>query len=322
VYYNYPYNYGRDWTYIQANATDPWTGNDDLKLLEKLRSIILGSDFNPGTFLVEGHQSLSMILNSAARIAKSLTDLKKGRPLEAYRSLGLSTTKALERRRVSRVDQLLNKKGVANAWLEMSYGWIPLLSDAHDGAQSLAHQLSVPAQQTYRARRHATQGKSGKQRFVFDTAAGPRYVSSGTITSSTELVARVSEVDTVQLSGLLDPAQMAWEILPFSFVADWFIPIQSYLSGRSVARSVHGTFISSHLFQQEASGVSRVGPPLFPGDKIVGNASGAYMRVVHLSRTVSTSLSVPMPKIKPLGSVPSWRRAINAVSLLIQRHGS
>lgn len=31
--------------------------------------------------------------------------------------------------------------------------------------------------------------------------------------------------------GLLNPLSVAWELMPLSFVADWFLPIGSYLSG-------------------------------------------------------------------------------------------
>jgi hypothetical protein len=34
--------------------------------------------------------------------------------------------------------------------------------------------------------------------------------------------------------GLLNPAAVAWELLPFSFVVDWFLPVGRYLEGLDV----------------------------------------------------------------------------------------
>jgi hypothetical protein len=45
---------------------------------------------------------------------------------------------------------------------------------------------------------------------------------------------KAKAADLPGLFGLVNPFEVAWEIVPFSFVADWFLPIGRYLSALDV----------------------------------------------------------------------------------------
>jgi hypothetical protein len=44
-----------------------------------------------------------------------------------------------------------------------------------------------------------------------------------------------------------------------------------------------------------------------------------WERNIVVTRTVSTSLDVPLPSWKPLSQVASWKHCANAVALLVQK---
>lgn len=109
----------------------------------------------------------------------------------------------------------------------------------------------------------------------------------------------------MKLSGLLDPEVVAWELVPFSFVADWALPIGDYLSNRSFFKGLVGTYVLSVKSER-----SYRDPSIF-GVTFTGHAQGN----VSFTRTVSSSLNVGFPSIKPLSAISSWQHASNALAL-------
>lgn len=282
-----------------------WNPNDEISLLGKLREKIVGSDFNMGNFLGEGKEALSMIASSAVRVRKYLQALRRGDIGAIARAFGSSESK---------VDRALaGLKGreslalrLAQANLALQYGWLPLLQDAHGAAQALAQQLNNPAVQTYRAR--------------FQKPLSASTVSSNIAQWTYEgfargqLIARLTEVDVAGLNGLVDPSSVLWEVTPWSFVADWFIPIGSYLTARSLSSFTSGTYTKTISYVERfraADGIPK-GPAFIP----LNEPSMSVMRT-QVRRSIATSLEVPLPNFKTLAEVPSWKRAANAVSLLL-----
>jgi hypothetical protein len=282
----------------------PWTSNDDLALIGKLREAVAGSDFNMGVFLGEGHEALTMITDSATRIYKALKLVKHGNVVGAAAALG--DVHASKR-------HFKPHKDVASNWLQLQYGWLPLLQDVEGGAQFLGKLLNFPLVATYKVRK-----KKQLNLQPHEAISPPGFTWRGVGNTKTQLTAYLSEVDPYQLSGLLDPLSVAWELLPYSFVCDWFIPIGSYLSARSLASSLTGTFVTTKTTRTDCfvSGLKdNAVPPNYIGQKFLSQP--AYRVVtVKVDRTVSTSLQVPVPSIKTLDKVASWKHCANAVALL------
>lgn len=288
-----------------------WTSNDDINLINRLKTKVRGSDFNMGLFLGEGHETLAMIGDSALTIASSLRSLRKGDVYTATRTL-LKNGKPLYRGRLNRVavrrgavDQL------SNNWLALNWGWMPLLQDMRSGAELLAHQLNVP----FSTRTRVAIVKKSPHTFSLCEMAG------GWVRSK-QIIAILSEPESIpKMLGLTDPLSIAWEITPFSMLADYVVPIGSWLEARAFASGLTGKFITTSILRCEARDISfgktyeRV-----PGyvSHMEGDTKGAYLRYINLQRSVSTSLSVPKPMVKPLDKVFSVRHCINALALLAQ----
>lgn len=285
-----------------------WDGNDDIALIGKLRESIAGSDFNAGVFLGEGRQSLRLIADSATRIYQSLWALRRGNMPALVEALSLKTTPKL-RRSTKYFDVEMGK-----VWLEVQYGWLPLLKDAESGAQMLAQLLKFPLVQTYRVRKQKSQ--------ILDLPV-VSWLKNGSFAYSSitrgQLLGRISEVNVPQLVGLTDPASVAWELVPFSFVADWFIPIGNYLAARGLSQALTGTFVTTTTRTQRFT-VSGLSPP----NRMYGMITQPdyHETYISMTRNVSTTISVPKPNFKPLAKVASWQHCANAVALLATTFGS
>jgi hypothetical protein len=250
-------------------------------------------------FLGTSHQSIRLIGDTAVTIAKALRQVRRGNIDEAARTLGGKGRAPKGRGAPSSADAMSQR------WLGLQYGWLPLLGDVKSAAEYAAHQLSAPCVKNYKVS-------------LYRQALVPSPVSNSFQTKSgfrrTTVIAKIKEGDlpnSIAQLGLLDPENLLWEALPWSFVIDWFAPVGDWLSARAYAQKLSGTFITS----TKLSGLSEKFQMYQAGWSVTG-AESAYVKNVSFTRTISTSLSVPMPSIKNLTEVPSWKRAMNAIALL------
>lgn len=285
------------------------TANDQIRLVNKLREKLQGSDFNMSVFLGEGHQTLKLLADSAIRIAKAGVHAKKGDFTGAARALWEGTTRApLKRRPNDWSNNPRDAQQIANNWLELQYGWRPLLQDAAGAAEMLAHHLSVPAQSTYRVAVRREVDSNYRSQVGTNPANWADSLSAKVHRRS--LIARITETpSTIAKLGLLDPELVIWELMPFSFVADWFIPIGSWMEARASAGRLKGLFITSD---------KQTGTCNTPVSNWFKSPARATYKNVVFDRSISSSLQVPMPSFKPLDKVASWQHCANALALVTQ----
>lgn len=284
-----------------------WDANDDLALYGKLREAIEGSDFNLGNFLAEADKTVVMIADAATRIYRGIRAVRKGDFVGAATVLAMKDAHKASR-------NCSWRRSAADNWLELQYGWKPLLGDTYAAAHALAKQLNEPLGRKYHVRRR----KSLKV-----IMSSPTYAPLDLFAEDRkQIVARVFENggEAVQLVGLTDPASVLWEITPFSFVADWFIPIGSYLSARGLSDSLTGEYCITTTRKERVT-FNGQAPHVDDGYPYYTDysSSGAAERMrISLSRVVTTSLPVPLPTAKPLGKAASWVHCANAIGLVTQ----
>jgi hypothetical protein len=276
--------------------------NDQLKLIGKLREKISGSDFNMSVMLGEGHQTLRLIGDSAIRIATALRRLRKGDLAGTARSLldGTARRPHVPYKQMRPFEPTVDR--MSSKWLELQYGWKPLIKDVQGGAEFLAHHLSVPMQQTYRmsVKKEKKVTKPGLDQDLFP---GVQCWSHRVIRRS--LIVRVTEPPSMMAQlGLLDPEIVAWELVPFSFVVDWFLPIGDWLNARAaVAHVVISTTVQTTL-DRRIKGTS---------------AYGSRHQIIGMSRDLGVGTPrIPLPKVKPLSQALSFQHALNGLALLAQ----
>lgn len=296
---------------VLPTISNPWTAKDDTALLAKLQDKIAGSDFDLGVCLGEGRETLRMIGNSAISIAAALKHVKRGNfPAAA---------KVIAHRNSLRGRKTSKKQLAADNWLELQYGIKPLLSDVEAGAQYLAHQLDTAMSMRVVVNRIA-QGKRPNNLPVVVVANNAFTEFTVQVDSRKRIIAILTENNTRTLQYMADPLTIAWELMPYSFVADWFLPIGSYLQARRLNNAVTAKYITMTKFSRKTIGKPRVVAPRkiqFPED----SERFKYTQW-DFSRTISTSLVPLFPRVKPLSSIASWAHAENACALLVNNFSS
>jgi len=124
-------------------------------------------------------------------------------------------------------------------WLEIQYGWKPLLSDVH-GAVTALSDKDHAQRDRYRASLKSTLRMDDRL-----IRALPDYQCNSWPKVRAQKLTDVhhkgwlrldyekldsSLLPTAAALGLTNPLELVWEELPFSFVVDWFLPVGSYLS--------------------------------------------------------------------------------------------
>lgn len=308
-------------------------GNDQLALVNKLREKLRGSDFDASVFLGEGHQTLRMLADSAIRIRKSLVSLKRGDIAGSLRSLieGTSRTPIKPYSSMKRLKDT-SEKNLANNWIELQYGWLPLVKDAASLGETLAYHLSCPLEMKVSVTQRKQKTDKGNWSWCPTTNRPPYYYiqSSGYREHHRRLTVYVTENPSMLASlGITQPENVLWELAPWSFVADWFIPIGQWLTARGLAELYKGTYIQGDLIRGMSlpvqGGVNSTGgfPPTWPVFESdwyvdhVGRLAGS-----HYTRSVGAAPSVPLPRFKGLAKAASWQHCANAVALLTQQFAS
>lgn len=326
---SYPgYEYARgfsgsiaDWDAIPKWPCDPLTYNgnsvgylydyhtDSLQrlsntTLSKLLGKIKAQDVNIAQAFAERKQTISMIAGVAQRIASSLLAAKRGNLVGAFRKLFPS-----------------NSKNVANDWLQYQYGVKPLLSDIDGLAKYLAGLKNSDLCFDIIA--------TDKEVVPFTRTQGTNYgwsgssTMSGTCTNIVKYKCRIQVQDqslkNLKVLGLTNPASLAWEVIPFSFIADWFLPIGNYLNSLDSMLGVEVVNCTKTQYSvynvnctTTIGGTDRAG---FTWE--TANYGWNARKVICTRSDVSTSgIKMPLPRLDsdPLRN----SRFLNAIALLRQ----
>lgn len=331
-YYGYQTK-GSDWVWATLGGDRPLVplldSNDENRLISKLWTRVKGSDFNAANFLGESHQTLALVANSAIRVAKAYFHLRQGDAAGMLRSLVEGTSRApLMKRldpakvRYSHPNLSSDSNQMASLLLEVQYGWRPLVSDVIAGAEMLSHHLNTPFTQniqTVKVRRVGPDKRVVSQNFWARDEAwfGPGGITFPRLYVHGKTIKAIfTEKDIPSLPatlGLTNLEVTAYELTPFSFLADWFLPIGPWLEARAAAQNLTGTFvISEHLVDAEYSGIELGGSLA----TVIDHCNGSFVRFTT-TRTVTNSLTAAKPSYKPLNKALSMEHCINALGLVV-----
>lgn len=270
----------------------PVTNQELLAIYGKLRHRI-GAEFNASVALGESRDTLRMITGTATKLYQAYRHARRGR----WKSAANTLVGARGRTR-----SFTDRKNFADNWLQLRYGWLPLLGDIHSGVRHLAEVMNRPKTMVHRV--------TAKR---VDPGPKPDGVYDGNRTTRLQVVAKISSVNELALAGLTSPWSLAWELLPFSFVADWFIPVGNTLDALALRGAITAKYITTESIANLRTGY-------YAKDTSWKYAQPMDLRFIKVNRTVSTSLPSLKPPSKADLSVDlDVKKAITAVSLIIQR---
>jgi hypothetical protein len=316
--------------------TDTTTYNKAIqRLIDQAESSI---DANIAQDLAQYGQTVRLITHNVNRIAVAARAVRHGNFKLAARSLvdGLDRRKGpyhygkeplpVPRRPLSATHSL------ANNWLELQYGWKPLLQDIRGAMLAITklHEDSFLSEVRGSAKRSVTD--NGK---VF-SGSSPYVVTLGDREITTDYCVKVAvryriankKLAFLQQTGFTNPINLLWEILPYSFVADWALPIGPWLSQLSAWDGLE--FYDGWLTQFMRSYVT-LGlrwPLTRSGIWTYSKGSGFYTRVAlrHERTKLIAFPRARFPTFKPLESILSntskttgetdFTHAFNALALL------
>lgn len=277
------------------------------KLLAKVHEKAFGSGFNPLVFAAEGRDALDMIGNAAVSVGSAIHAARTRDWRLLQKALGFSEKEA---KRITRL-----RKGAAGRVLETQYGWIPLLSDAEDAAKFIAEASLERRPSQIKVRRRLTKVDSLPY-WQGQWAAFSHTTWTTKLQAVVILDAPVSYFPT-----LASVSTVLWERLPWSFVADWFVPIGSYLSALETASKVSGKLVVTEF----TTGVSDSPIPNPIRCEPIGYETYLTNRfeTVYVKREVYPNLnSYIRPPLSASFGIDSWQRAVNAVALMSQGNWS
>lgn len=178
-----------------------------------------GAEASLGATIGEGREAIAMIADRASRLFRFGLACKRLDWRAAGEALGVHPKDFLRRKR--RAEDW--RTTASKIYLEYHFGWAPLLSDIYAGLEVVDlpfPPVKVKARSSEWTRYRQPIGTDG-----FQTFSAKLSCEMG----ATILVDDPNRFRMNQL-GLVNPASVAWELVPFSFVVDWFIPVGAYLS--------------------------------------------------------------------------------------------
>jgi hypothetical protein len=283
-------------------------------VLSKIKS----QSVNLGQAYAERAQTARLIGDAAIRIAKTLNNLKKGNFVGAARDLGVGVPKRAHAR-FKKSYPKRQAEAVSQAWLELQYGWKPLLSDVYGAAEQLAQSHNRPATKTVKSRKSKTIPISYRTKVTYGKAV-LETVRTGTskvdVTYSITYAMTSPNIASAKEMGLTNPLLIAWELLPFSFVADWFVPIGSYIG--NLDATLGCTFLNGYrTIYQIADSTSMVSYNGIDNYSVQQNGfKVGQMKDVRVDR--ATLSGFPSPTFPPVKNPASYLHCANAIALLTQ----
>jgi hypothetical protein len=196
--------------------------NDALKKLKN-------QDVNLATSFAERKQTIDTVADGAKTIANIVRAAKSKNPKAFERMAKAGKPSVLKK------SKDLADKHAHDVWLQMKYGWDPTVADVYGAVKDL-HDADALNSNRYMCTVKGHTRREDHLRRSFTAVFGSLYQEIAVADDvdfkvlvrldyglSNPILANLSQM------GITNPVELAWEELPYSFVADWFLPIGDYL---------------------------------------------------------------------------------------------
>lgn len=214
-------------------------------------------DLNLGVILVEGRETYGLLANAAIAVSTAYKQLKARDAKGALKTLGVS----ISGKHGKRIDRNTIEHGAANSWLQIQFGWLPLLNDVYTAVRQSYDRLAVGKDLRGRARRGSKRGSN-----TFDPSYEPSASVSWSGTVSSPRLA------WLQSFGLLNPLTLAWEATRLSYMFDWFFQINTFLNTLTATAGLSNVRSSSVV---ENITITRKGPTVVQTIQNIKRTNGA-----------------------------------------------
>ncbi len=285
--------------------------HDDAQVLPTRNTALLRFNGSVGdradwaTTLVQREQSIQMIAKRALQFRKALSAMRRGDFGTFAHTLGLA-----ENARKPPPNWRKRAKKPGDLWLEYSYGWKPLISDIGTAVDVLQSDFSLRkvkgSAKDVSFNRYTPYVFPGSYQIHSNIYRSVKYKIQADIRITNPNLYLANRL------GFTNPASVVWELVPWSFVVDWFVPVGAFLSsfteylGLTVENPSSTLFVTEMVWSELQS-------------LNVGIPSASQTKVAI---TCDRRLNLPGISLTPRFSGRiSANRAANAISLLLQQLG-
>jgi len=298
----------------------------DAKAVRSFYENARGSDVQGLVTIGEFPKTIGLVASSAKRIASAMRSLKRLDITGAFAAIGLETGR--HQRNVIRGANSLRKSGnvssierfASGTWLEMQYGWKPLLYEI-EGAITLLDQewavndidILIKGSGSERFGVNSPLPLPGGINLPFSSAKG---FAMGEGRARVKYTCGFRVINPVLRNtssiGLTNLGEVAWEFTPWSFVSDWVFPIGAWISSLTALHGlsfVKGCKSSSIQWDVHASLYETNGFPV----SLEASASKQYTRRTIIQAPPSTLIGL---RPKDLDEAFNLTKAVTSLALL------
>lgn len=186
---------------------------------------------------------------------------------------------------------------VAGFHLEVIFGWVPALSDIHAAAMTVIQLDDVRDRVSVSANNQALY-----------VAGMDTWVLQSRVSYTTTVGAPNPNLWLLERAGLLNPATVAWDIVPWSFVVNMFVNTGQLV--QSITDFAGLSFEDTYKTTTYKHHAQRVAP-----------AQGVYSSMRGIDKRRAQSSTPPVPSLTFRLPDAKWETAAMAASLFTQRFG-
>lgn len=209
------------------------------KCIQKLPSRMNGTNFNLPLFLAEAHKSVAMVTKAASMINKVILKTRERVNNRHGRKINGTYVPFVKGREAWQKDLDLS---LHNMWLEYRYGWRLLLKDIIDSLKATYDLYNSSLKQRVTCADFAVTERTFVQPGTVNGRLGGYFGPQQwdvTVTEKCRYDVKYviyyrdnnPQLGTMQQYGITNPFLLAWELVPYSFVVDWFVPVGNLLQG-------------------------------------------------------------------------------------------
>jgi hypothetical protein len=293
------------------------------RCLEKLKN----QQVNFAQFFAEAEQTVTLVAGTAKTLTKAVLAVKSGNIKGAIKTLKPNLNARDLRRATARVKagaKLRNQAQItrggavdkaANNWLEMQFGWLPMLSDVDGAARLLADRATADPLRARFSVRSEVKENIDAEYFFSNGSTSEIWRTKGKVIFKIRIDFRFSNkaLASVTADGLANPAALAWEVTPFSFLADYAVGLGAWLNRLDATLGkefIGGTCITYEKWTREGSASF--------GGVTYGQMKYARSRM-RMNRFVYGSFpDATLLALKVQNPINSVRRLGTSISLLVQ----
>lgn len=264
----------------------------------------LNGDAAFGINLVQRKEAMSLVANRALQLYNFTRHLRRFEFAKAADDLNLS------RKRLRTMNLKSEAKSLGNNWLEFHFGWSPAIHDIYkaiDLSQNHIPDSFIRSSATGRVLRSQASGPINGNHSFFEVNLVVK------VKLGTHLYVSNPNLWLANKMGLVNPASVLWDSVPFSFVVDWFVNLNAVMAswtdfaGLTLVNPWNSVFSSSTWTQDDFWVADSYNPR---SQRHLGATITRFDRSLGIG-------SGPILKVKKPWTVSSTRGA-TAISLLLQ----